>query len=37
MLLPAGLARGCAANRKLDLGIIGLWGHGQRDARALLK
>ncbi len=37
MIMPAGLARGYAANQKLDLGIIGLWGQGQRDAQALLK
>lgn len=36
MILPAGLARGYAANQKLNLGIIGLAGQGQRDAKALL-
>ncbi|HOK46736.1 MAG TPA: hypothetical protein PLK67_12430, partial [Bryobacteraceae bacterium] len=35
MILPAGLARGYAANQKLNLGIIGLAGQGQRDAKAL--
>ena len=37
MILPSGLARGYAANQKLDLGIIGLSGQGQRDAQELLK
>ncbi len=31
------MARGYAANQKLDLGIIGLSGQGQRDAQELLK
>ena len=35
MMLPAGLARGYAANEKLDIGIIGLAGQGERDAQAL--
>ena len=35
MILPAGLARGYAANEKLNLGIIGLAGQGERDAQAL--
>lgn len=35
MILPAGLARGYAANEKLNLGIIGLAGQGERDAKAL--
>jgi hypothetical protein len=37
MILPAGLARGYAANEKLNLGVIGLSGQGQRDAQELLK
>ena len=37
MILPSGLARGYAANQRLDLGIIGLSGQGQRDAQELLK
>ena len=37
MILPAGLARGYAANQKLNIGIIGLSGQGQRDAKELLK
>ena len=32
-ILPAGLARGYAANEKLNLGIIGLTGMGGVDAR----
>ena len=36
-ILPAGLARGYAANEKLNVGIIGLAGQGARDARALEK
>ncbi len=35
MILPAGLARGYTANEKLNLGIIGLAGQGERDAKAL--
>jgi len=34
MILPAGLARGYAANQKLNIGIIGLAGQGARDAKA---
>src|SRR5215471_6530336 len=37
VILPAGLARGYAANEKLNVGIIGLAGQGARDARALDK
>jgi len=37
MILPAGLARGYAANEKLNVGIIGLAGQGARDAVALTK
>jgi hypothetical protein len=37
MILPAGLARGYAANDKLNIGIIGLAGQGERDAKAFLK
>src|SRR5260370_36117699 len=33
MILPAGLARGYAANETLDLGIIGLTGMGGVDAK----
>jgi predicted dehydrogenase len=33
MILPAGLARGYAANQKLDIGVIGLAGMGNVDAR----
>src|SRR5260370_20562584 len=33
MILPAGLARGYAANEKLNLGIIGLTGMGGVDAK----
>ena len=33
LILPAGLARGYAANEKLNLGIIGLAGMGSVDAR----
>ena len=33
MILPAGLARGYAANNKLNIGIIGLAGMGGVDAR----
>src|SRR4029077_20608985 len=32
-ILPAGLARGYAANEKLNLGIIGLTGMGGGDAK----
>jgi predicted dehydrogenase len=35
LILPAGLARGYAANEKLNLGIIGLAGMGAIDARML--
>ncbi len=35
MILPAGLAHGYTANEKLNLGIIGLAGQGERDAKAL--
>jgi len=35
MILPAGLARGYAANEKLNLGIIGLSGIGAIDAKTL--
>ena len=35
VILPAGLARGYAANEKLNLGIIGLAGMGAIDARIL--
>jgi len=35
MIVPSGLARGYAANEKLNLGIIGLAGQGERDAQAL--
>ena len=34
-ILPAGLARGYAANEKLNLGIIGLAGMGAIDAKTL--
>ena len=37
MILPAGLARGYAANQKLNIGIIGLAGQGERDAKAFIK
>lgn len=37
MILPAGLARGYAANEKLNIGIIGLAGQGERDAKAFIK
>jgi predicted dehydrogenase len=37
MILPAGLARGYAANSKLDIGVIGLAGMGAIDARTLGK
>ena len=33
MILPSGLARGYAANEKLNLGIIGLTGMGGVDAK----
>jgi hypothetical protein len=33
MILPAGLARGYAANQKLDIGVIGLAGMGRVDAK----
>src|SRR3974377_1883199 len=36
-ILPAGLARGFAANGKLNLGIIGLTGMGGVDARTFNK
>ena len=35
MILPAGLARGYAANEKLNLGIIGLSGIGAIDTKTL--
>ena len=35
LILPAGLARGYAANQKLDVGVIGLAGMGVKDARAV--
>ncbi len=35
MILPAGLARGYAANQRLDIGVIGLSGMGALDAKAL--
>jgi predicted dehydrogenase len=35
LILPAGLARGYAANERPNIGIIGLAGQGIRDARAL--
>jgi hypothetical protein len=35
MILPAGLARGYAANEKLNLGVIGLAGMGAIDAKTL--
>lgn len=34
MILPTGLARGCAANQRLNLGIIGLAGIGAVNAKA---
>jgi predicted dehydrogenase len=37
VILPAGLARGYAANGRVNVGIIGLAGQGARDARALEK
>ena len=36
-ILPAGLARGFAANQKLKVGVIGLSGMGAIDAAALHK
>jgi predicted dehydrogenase len=36
-ILPAGLARGYAANERLDIGVIGLAGMGGADARTLNK
>jgi len=33
MILPAGLARGYAANEKLNLGMIGLYGMGKGDTK----
>ena len=35
MILPAGLARGYAANEKLNVGVIGLSGMGAIDAKTL--
>src|SRR5450759_5865418 len=35
LILPAGLARGYAANEKLNVGVIGLAGMGRADAEAL--
>ena len=37
LILPAGLARGYAANQKLNVGVIGLAGIGAMDARTLAK
>jgi predicted dehydrogenase len=37
LILPAGLARGYAANEKLNIGIIGLTGMGAIDAATLTK
>jgi hypothetical protein len=37
MILPAGLARGYAANEKLNIGVIGLTGMGGVDAQTLNK
>jgi predicted dehydrogenase len=37
MILPAGLARGYAANQKLNVGVIGLSGMGAIDAATLTK
>ncbi|MBM3744765.1 MAG: Gfo/Idh/MocA family oxidoreductase [Acidobacteria bacterium] len=37
MILPAGLARGYAANEKLNLGVIGLAGMGGADAATFNK
>jgi predicted dehydrogenase len=37
MILPAGLARGYAANEKLNVGVIGLSGMGRVDAETLNK
>ena len=37
MILPAGLARGYAANDKLNIGVIGLAGMGGADATTLNK
>jgi predicted dehydrogenase len=37
VILPAGLARGYAANQKLNIGVIGLTGIGAMDARTLAK
>ena len=37
MILPAGLARGYAANEKLNIGVIGLAGIGAIDARTFGK
>ena len=34
MILPAGLARGYAANEKLNVGVIGLTGMGALDSVA---
>ncbi len=35
MILPAGLARGYAANEKIDVGVVGLAGMGVKDARGV--
>src|SRR5438045_3043094 len=37
MILPAGLARGYAADEKLNVGVIGLTGMGRVDAERLSK
>ena len=37
MILPAGLARGYAANQKLNIGVIGLAGMGRVNAQELDK
>jgi predicted dehydrogenase len=37
MILPSGLARGYAANEKLNLGVVGLAGIGAMDAREFKK
>jgi predicted dehydrogenase len=37
LILPAGLARGYAANEKLNIGVIGLAGMGRVDAETLSK
>ncbi len=37
MILPAGLARGYAANEKLNIGVVGLAGMGGVDASYFRK